>query len=55
MANIIITGANEGIGYYMIEKLLADGNRVSVLDIETQNLANLKISTIAILFFIRST
>ena len=42
MANIIITGANEGIGYYMIEKLLADGNRVSVLDIETQNLANLK-------------
>ena len=42
MANIIITGANEGIGYYMIEKLLADGNRVSVLDIETQNLANIK-------------
>ena len=42
MANIIITGANEGIGYYMIEKLLADGNRVSVLDIETQNLENLK-------------
>lgn len=42
MANIIITGANEGIGYYMIEKLLADGNRVSVLDIEPQNLANIK-------------
>lgn len=42
MANIIITGANEGIGYYMTEKLLADGNRVSVLDIETQNLTNLK-------------
>lgn len=42
MANIIITGANQGIGYYMTEKLLADGNRVSVLDIETDNLANLK-------------
>lgn len=55
MANIIITGANEGIGYYMIKKLLADGNRVSVLDIETQNLEILKISTIAILFFIRLT
>ncbi|MEE0264434.1 MAG: SDR family oxidoreductase [Acutalibacteraceae bacterium] len=42
MANIIITGANEGIGYFMVEKLLADGNRVSVLDIETENLAALK-------------
>lgn len=40
--NIIITGANQGIGYYMAEKLLADGNRVSVIDIETDNLANLK-------------
>ncbi len=42
MANIIITGANEGIGYYMVEKLLLDGNKVSVLDIETANLDNLK-------------
>ena len=40
--NIIITGANQGIGYYMVKKLLADGNKVSVLDIETENLANLK-------------
>ena len=24
MANIIITGANQGIGYYMTEKLLID-------------------------------
>ena len=30
--NIIITGANQGIGYYMVKKLLADGNKVSVLD-----------------------
>ena len=42
IANIIITGANEGIGYYMVEKLLLDGNKVSVLDIETANLDNLK-------------
>ena len=42
MANIIITGANEGIGYFMVEKLLIDGNKVSVLDIETGNLDNLK-------------
>lgn len=42
MANIIITGANQGIGYYMAEKLLADGNRVSVLDIETDGLEKLK-------------
>ena len=27
--NIIITGANQGIGYYMVEKLLAEGNKVS--------------------------
>lgn len=40
--NIIITGANQGIGYYMVEKLLAEGNKVSVLDIETDNLANLR-------------
>ena len=33
--NIIVTGANQGIGYYMVEKLLAEGNKVSVLDIET--------------------
>lgn len=40
--NIIITGANQGIGYYMAKKLLAEGNKVSVFDIETDNLANLK-------------
>lgn len=50
MANIIITGANEGIGYYMVEKLLLDGNKVSVLDIETANLDNQKRDLVAILF-----
>ena len=42
MANIIITGANQGIGYYMTEKLLIDGNKVSVLDIETDSFEKLK-------------
>lgn len=50
--NIIITGANQGIGYYMTEKLLAEGNKVSVLDIETDNLTNLK-KNMTVLFFIR--
>lgn len=51
--NIIITGANQGIGYYMAEKLLADGNKVSVLDIETENLANLKKQYSSLIFFTR--
>ena len=37
MANIIITGANQGIGYYFTEQALKDGNRVAVLDIETDS------------------
>lgn len=41
MANILITGANQGIGYYFIEQALKDGNNVSVLDIETYNLQKL--------------
>lgn len=36
--NIIITGANQGIGYYMAEKLLADGNKVSVSISKTDTL-----------------
>ncbi len=49
--NIIITGANQGIGYYMAEKLLSEGNKVSVLDIETENLANLKMQYESLLFY----
>ena len=41
MANIIITGANQGIGYYFTEQALKDGNRVAVLDIETDHLKDL--------------
>ena len=49
--NIIITGANQGIGYYMVEKLLAEGNKVSVLDIETDNLTNLKKKYDCLIFY----
>ena len=39
---IIIVGANRGIGYYVVKHLLELGNFISVLDIETDNLKNLK-------------
>ncbi|MDO4370375.1 MAG: SDR family oxidoreductase [Clostridia bacterium] len=42
MSNIVITGANQGIGYFLAEQLLKDGNRVAVLDLETGNLEKLK-------------
>ncbi len=35
MANILIVGANQGIGYYLVERLLELGNNVTVLDIQT--------------------
>lgn len=53
MANIIITGANEGIGYYFIEQLLKDGNKIAVIDIETNNLENLKTKYKNNLFFFK--
>ena len=42
MSNIIITGANQGIGYFLVEQLLKENNKVAVLDLETDNLAKLK-------------
>ena len=42
MMNIVITGANQGIGYYMAAQLLKDGNKVAVFDLETENLEALK-------------
>lgn len=42
MSDIIITGAGQGIGYYMAEKLLTDGNRVAVLDLYMDDLEDLK-------------
>lgn len=42
MSNIIITGANQGIGYYMTERFLSEGHSVGVLDLETGHLQSLK-------------
>ncbi len=42
MSNIIITGAGQGIGFYLAEQLLIDGNRVAVLDIDVSGLEDCK-------------
>ena len=42
MSNILIIGANQGIGYYLAESLLESGNRVAVLDIQTDHIAELQ-------------
>lgn len=42
MANILIVGANQGIGYYLVERLLESGNSVTVLDIQTDAIEALK-------------
>ena len=42
MANVMITGANEGIGYFLAEQLLKDGQRVVVLDKNTEHIRELQ-------------
>lgn len=42
MSNIIITGANQGIGYFMVQQFLEKGHTVAVLDLEIINLTKLK-------------
>lgn len=42
MKNIIISGANQGIGYYMVEELLGYGYNVTVLDVQIDNLKSLQ-------------
>lgn len=42
MAKILIVGANQGIGYYLAERLLEAGNSVTVLDIQTDAVRVLK-------------
>lgn len=42
MADILIIGADQGIGYYLTESLLESGNRVAVLDIQTGHIAELQ-------------
>ncbi len=43
MATIIISGANQGIGYFLVKQLLEDGNKVAVLDLKTDNLCELSV------------
>ena len=40
--HIIITGGNQGIGFYLTEHLLELGNHVTVLDVEITELLKLK-------------
>lgn len=42
MSNIVISGANQGIGYYMAVQFLKDKHTVAVLDLEINNLQALK-------------
>ncbi len=41
MKNIIVSGANQGIGYYMVKELLQIGYNVTVLDLAVDNLTQL--------------
>lgn len=42
MTNVLIVGANEGIGYYLVERLLESGNTVTVLDIKVDAVEKLR-------------
>ena len=42
MANIVIVGANQGIGYYLAEGLLEKGNGVAVLDTDIAGISRLR-------------
>ncbi|WP_238885279.1 SDR family oxidoreductase [Clostridium sp. YIM B02551] len=42
MKTVIITGGNDGIGYYMVERFLSDGKNVAVLDLELNKISELK-------------
>lgn len=42
MKNIIVTGAANGIGYYLVKQLLSEGYNVTVLDLEIENLSGLR-------------
>ena len=54
MSNIVITGANQGIGYYFVEQALKNGNKVAVLDIKTDNLESLEQSFSDKLFYYKA-
>ena len=41
MSNILIVGANRGIGYYLVNRLLEKGDKVCVLDIQIDQIEEL--------------
>lgn len=46
---VVITGGNNGIGYYMVKELLTKNYKVAVLDIANDNLKKLKSSNLLFL------
>ena len=42
MSNIVIVGADRGIGCYLVQSLLEAGDRVAVMDIRTEHIERLK-------------
>ena len=42
MADILIVGANQGIGFYMVKQLLEQRDRVAVLDINTDHIEKIR-------------
>ena len=42
MADILIVGADQGIGYYMVKQFLEQGDRAAVLDIRTEHMTELQ-------------
>ena len=42
MSNVVIVGADQGIGYYLAQSLLEAGNKVAVMDIRTEHIERLK-------------
>ena len=42
MANVLVVGADQGIGYYLVERLLELENTVTVLDIQIHAIEILK-------------
>ena len=42
MSNILIVGADQGIGYWMVSSFLEKGNKVTVLDIREEHINELK-------------
>ena len=43
MSDILIVGANRGIGFYMVKQFLEQGDRVAVLDINTDHVEKLTV------------